>query len=108
MNTWTILNIDVDYSPSDPGSRSCYTDHTEYRPEDLKVGEKLKYEDSGGLFSSIRVVEADGNHVVVEYRQQQYCLNEEKTSFKLDEGGRNYTNFWLYVYLTFPNSASSE
>ena len=98
MEKWTILNIDVDYSPSDPGCRNWYTDNTKYNKEDIKVGERLPYEDSGRLFGSITVKAVSDEGIVVEYRGTDYTVLSGKTA-KLDQGGRDYTNFYLHIYL---------
>ncbi len=102
MKKWSTLYIDVDYCPSDPGIRNWFCDRTPFSPEEVKPGKKLNYEDSGGLFSVITVVEAEPNKVVLRYRDKEFTIHEGKTTVKLDEGGRNYTNFLLHAWLEFP------
>ena len=98
MDTWNKLIIDVDYSPSDPGCSRWFCDKTSFAKEDLTIGQKLSYEDSGGLFSSIILKEMTDEGVVVEYAGTDYSVQKGKTA-RLDSGGRNYTNFYLHVYL---------
>ena len=99
MKKWTRLIIDVDYSPSDPGTNNWFCDRTDYDKADVTAGKILPYKDSGGLFRSIRVVEASDAEVVLEYCGKQYSLTPESCTRKLDEDGRDYTNFYLYVSL---------
>ena len=82
MKKWSHLHIDVDYCPSDPGIRNWFCDRTSFTPEDLQPGMALSYEDSGGLL--------------------------DKTVVKMDEGGRNYTNFLLHAVLEFPEEEEEE
>lgn len=99
MRTWTKLIIDVDYSPSDPGIRNCFCESTPYEREQLSEGMPLRYDDPGGLFSSITLVKAGEESVTLRYKDSEYVLTPEKPYKKLDTGGRNYTNFDLSVYL---------
>ena len=98
METWKELNVYVHYSPSDPGIRNIFTDKTTFQREEITVGKRLAYEDSGRLFGSITVKAFDDESVTIEYRGHDYILKPNKTK-ELDEGGRDYTNFWLSVQL---------
>ena len=99
MKNWIRLVIDVDYSPSDPGISNWFCDRTGYDKADVTAGKLLPYKDSGGLFRSIRVVESSDAGVVLEYCGKQYSLTPENPYKKLDEDGRDYTNFYLNVSL---------
>lgn len=96
---WKKLVIDVDYIPSDPGTRNHFTERTSYAKEDLVAGKKLSYEDPGGLFGAIFLKQADDAGVTLVYRGEEYTLTPDHPSKQLDEGGRNYTNFYLSVLL---------
>ena len=98
MESWNTINVYVHYSPSDPGIRNFFTDKTVFQREEIAVGKRLAYEDSGRLFGSIVVKAFDDESVTIEYRGQDYILNTGK-SRELDQGGRDYTNFWLSIQL---------
>ena len=100
--TWDKLVIDVDYSPSDPGINNFFCERTPYERADVTAGRRLPYDDPGGLFGSIYVKEVDDSGVTLVYHEEEVTLNREKSVKKLDTGGRNYTNFYLHVYLQFP------
>lgn len=108
MKKWAHLHIDVDYCPSDPGIRNWFCDRTSFTPEDLQPGMALSYEDSGGLFDRISVVAFDDQKVVLRYGNTDYTVHEAKTVVKMDEGGRNYTNFLLHAVLEFPEEEEEE
>ena len=99
MKKWTQLHIDVDYSPSDPGSRRCYCDRTTFAKAELSAGKRLSYEDSGGLFGAITVVSVDDSGLVLKYGTGEYGITADHPHRRLDSGGRDYTNFWLNVSL---------
>ncbi len=99
MSTWTHLVVDVDYSPSDPGINNWFCDRTEFPWEDLKPGDVLRYEDSGGLFGAITVVEKTPDRIVIQYGNKTVNLEEGHSDMALDKDGRNYTNFYLNVFL---------
>ena len=96
---WEKLVIDVDYIPSDPGTRNHFTERTSYAKADLVAGQILSYEDPGGLFKAIFLKQADDAGVTLVYRDQEYVLTPDHPSKQLDEAGRNYTNFYLTVLL---------
>lgn len=98
MNTWKEIIVYVHYSPSDPGIRNIFCDKTSFAREDLCAGQKLSYEDSGRLFSSIVLKAFDEATATIEYCGTDYVLEINK-SRELDEGGRDYTNFWLSIEL---------
>ena len=99
MKIWTQLNIDVDYSPSDPGISNWFCERTSFPKADLKPGQILRYKDPGGLFAAIRVLEVSPDKVVLGYGEKTYTLTPLDTSRSLDKDGRNYTNFYLNVWL---------
>ena len=100
MKKWIKLNIDVDYSPSDPGINNWFCDRTSFEPADLTPGKTLYYKDSGGLFGTLTLVRADADAVVLRYGQSDITLREGHSSKELDNGGRNYTRFYLNVWLS--------
>jgi TPR repeat protein len=99
MKCWSQLIIDVDYSPSDPGINNWFCESTKYYKTDLTAGKKLQYKDPGGLFGGITVKEVDDSKVVLSYGGEDYTLREGQSHRRLDEGGRDYTNFELNTYL---------
>lgn len=99
MKTWTHLHIDVDYSPSDPGCRQNFCDRTSFTLKELTPGSRLIYEDSGGLFGAVSVVEASRQKVVLRYGNTDFSLSEDHPGVRMDAGGRDYTNFWLSVWM---------
>lgn len=99
MKTWSQLVIDVDYSPSDPGINKCFCERTEYAKSELEAGKVLTYKDPGNLFGRIAVKEVDGDKVVLVYGGTEYTLSAEHSYRRLDENGRDYTNFELNVHL---------
>lgn len=101
MSIWTHLVVDVDYSPSDPGISNWFCDRTEFPWDELKAGDVLRYEDSGGLFGAITVVEKADDRLVLRYGDKTVSLDEDNSSVSLDKDGRNYTNFYLSVYLRY-------
>ena len=98
MGTWKELTVYVHYSPSDPGIRNIFCEKSTFAREDISIGKGLPYSDPGGLFGSITVKSFDDETVMVTYRGTDYLLNIKKTR-ELDQGGRDYTNFWLSVQL---------
>ncbi len=92
--------IDVDYHPCDPGNSKWYCERSGFPKDELKAGMRLAYEDPGGLFGSILVKEINEEGVVLEYCGKEKVLNSGKPYMKLDEGGRDYTEFELNVSLT--------
>ena len=98
METWKELNVYVHYSPSDPGINNIFCDKSTFAREDLTIGQRLAYENTGGLFGSITLKAFNDETATVTYRGTDYIL-KIKQSRELDQGGRDYTNFWLSVQL---------
>lgn len=94
---WRFLVIDVDYHPCDPGSTKWFCERTRYRKADLQAGRALRYEDPSGLLAGIRLVAASDQGAVLEYGGEQITLDAVHPTRKLDETGRDYTEFLLYV-----------
>lgn len=101
MKKWTHLVVDVDYSPSDPGICNWFCERTEIPYEDVKEGAFVRYEDPSGILASIKVVEKTPKKLVLESAGRTATLQEDHTTAKLDEGGRNYTNFLLHAWVKF-------
>lgn len=104
MGKWTHLVIDVDYSPSDPGISNWSCDRTKYAWEDIRPGDNLRYEDSGGLFGAIKVLEKTDDSITIQYGQGTYTLEEGHSNADLDHDGRDYTNFYLNLWLESPQN----
>ena len=99
MRQWTRLIIDVDYHPCDPGNCDWYCERTGYLKSDLREGNVLSYKDPGGLFQGIRVESVTADGLVLGYGKRQYSLSIQHPGRRLDEGGRDYTEFELNVSL---------
>lgn len=99
MQTWTKLVIDVDYSPSDPGINNWFCERTTYERADLHDGQRLHYDDPGGLFGAISVDKVSEEGVTLHYGGSTYTLTVQGSGLRLDQDGRDYTNFYLGVYL---------
>lgn len=101
MKKWTHLIVDVDYSPSDPGISNWFCERTEIPFEDVKPGEFVHYKDPSHILASIKVVEKTEEKLVIESAGRTFTLQEKNTTAKLDEGGRDYTNFLLHAFIKF-------
>ena len=98
MGTWKELIVYVHYSPSDPGIRNIFCEKSTFAREEMAIDKRLPYEDPGRLFHAIIVKEINDETLRIEYSGHDYIL-EPKKSRELDQGGRDYTNFWLSVQL---------
>ena len=107
MRQWTAFVIDVDYSPRDPGTDNWFCERTRYEKSDLKPGMPLRYKDPGGLFDRIKLLDVSDKGVLLEYRDGKYELNMKYPYGRLDEGGRDYTDFELNIYLV-PEEVDGE
>lgn len=96
---WIELVISVDYHPCDPGSTRWYQEQTVYPEKDLQAGKVIRYKDPGDLFGRITLREMGDEGVTVEYDGHQYILNMRRHMVQLDEGGRDYTEFELWLFL---------
>lgn len=99
MKRLTKLVVDVDYSPSDPGNSRWFTERTEFDMDSLEAGQKLRYKDPGGLFAGIKFIGSDDKGLSLEYSGRTITLNEGHSHENVSEGGRDYTNFTLCVWL---------
>ena len=99
LRQWIKLVISVDYHPCDPGSTSWFSEETQYLKKDLQTGKVLRYNDPGGLFAWITLREMADEGVTVEYGSHQYILNMGRQVVRLDRGGRDYTEFELWLAL---------
>ena len=99
LRQWIVLVISVDYHPCDPGSTRWYQEQTGYRIADLQAGKALRYEDPGSLFGRITLQEMGDEGVTVEYGGHQHILDMDHCGVRLDEGGRDYTEFELWLFL---------
>ena len=96
---WIKLVISVDYHPCDPGSTRWFNEQTLYQKDDLQVGDVLRYTDPGGLFGRITLREMGDEGVTVEYGGHQHILDMDHDEVRLDQGGRDYTEFELWLFL---------
>lgn len=95
------LLIDVDYHPCDPGNSTWYCERTRIRKDALLPGKYLRFKDPGGLFSAIKVVEANDDALVISYEGDTFTLDRDNPARTLDEDGRDYTEFELNVSARF-------
>lgn len=97
--SWYKLIIDVDYWPSDPGSRSHYCERTERLIKDLKAGQSIGYNDPSDILPSIQLVGIDEKGVTLQAGGTMVRLPDFWGSrfSKLAETGRDYTNFQLWA-----------
>lgn len=97
--SWHKLIIDVDYQPADPGCSSHYCERTEHLLKDLKVGQRVGYNDPSGILPSITLVGIDQKGVTLQSGETTVRLPDFWGSHfsKLAEAGRDYTNFQLWA-----------
>ena len=97
--SWNKIIVDVDYWPADPGSRDVFTERTILNRKDLEVGKTIRYDDPSGLMPSIKVIDMDDAGITLATPEMTVRLPDFKgnTQVKLGEGGRDYTNFQLWV-----------
>ena len=98
---WNKIVINVNYQPADPGCRDSYTECTEIKRENLKIGNAICYNDPSGILPSIKVVDMDDKGITLATSETTVRLPNfsGNTCVKLAEDGRDYTNFQLWVIL---------
>ncbi|MBP5341691.1 MAG: hypothetical protein J6Y52_04975 [Bacteroidales bacterium] len=94
---WNRLRIDVDIQPSDPGMCGHSSEVTDYDREQLRVGEKIRFKDSGGLMGPVTLKAIDDAGVTLLIGKEKEVRIEKENYVKVDGGGRDYTNFGLYI-----------
>ena len=99
MREWIRLIVDVDYHPCDPGNTNWYCERTSYEKSALTAGKPLPYKDPGGLFGALAVTSVDEDGVELVYDGEHFTLSVAEPDARLDEGGRDYTEFELNVWL---------
>ena len=99
LRQWIKLVISVDYHPCDPGSTRWFSEETQYLKKDLQAGKVLRYDDPGGLFGRITLWKMGDEGVTVEYGGHPYILDMGRQVVRLDRGGRDYTEFELWLAL---------
>lgn len=95
---WKQLKIWVMSEAIDPGIVHGETLLTTFEPDEIHVGDKLKYKDYGNVLTLPTVVAVDENGVTLKVRQQEVRLWPGEC-VELDQGGRDYTNFYLSAKL---------
>lgn len=95
---WKSLRVEVSWRTMDPGVMHTDGVHTDIERSDLKVGQYVGYDDPSGLFSSIKVLEISDTNLKIEVDGRQYLMKPDYW-VRLDESGRDYTNFFFDVYL---------
>lgn len=58
----------------------------------------------GQLFASIKVKALDDESLTVQYGKTTYTARIDKPWVKLDEGGMDYTSFWLFIGVKYVES----
>ena len=83
----------------DPGivHHDCAT--TELLPEELKVGEPVRYNDPSRIMASLTVKAMDENGVTLQVGKMKEVRLWPGKGQEVDTGGRDYTNFYLHVKL---------
>ena len=95
---WKSLKIEVSWSTMDPGVVNCDGVITEIEHSDLRVGQFVRYDDPSGLFPNIKVLEVSDKNLTIEVNGKKYELVPD-SRVRLDQSGRDYTNFDFEVYL---------
>ena len=96
---WNRIIIDVDYWPADPGCTDVYTQRTIKNRKVLEVGKTISYDDPSDIMPSITVIDLDDAGITLATSEMTVRLPDGKGNkqAKLAEGGRDYTNFQLWV-----------
>lgn len=97
---WKSLKVFVYSEAMDPGIRHLDCTTTELRPEELRVGEKVRYKDPSGIMATLTVAAMDENGMTLQVaaagKEVRLWPGEE---LEVDKDGRDYTNFYLQVKL---------
>ncbi len=96
---WKKLIVYVDADTMDPGIVHSSRMATELEPDQLKVGEKVRYKDPSGIMASLTVKAMDENGVTLKVGEAGEVRLWPGEEVRLDSGGRDYTNFGLYAKL---------
>lgn len=96
---WKKLFVYVDADAMDPGIVHSDRTTTELEPDQLRVGEKVRYKDPSGILASLTVKAMDENGVTLQVGVASEVRLWPGEQVKLDSGGRDYTNFGLYAKL---------
>ena len=96
---WNKIIIDVDCCPADPGNTDIFTTRTILNRKDLEVGKTICYDDPSDIMPSIKVIDMDDAGITLATPNMTVHLPDFKGNkqMKLGEGGRDYTNFQLWV-----------
>jgi hypothetical protein len=96
---WKKLIVYVYSEAMDPGivHQDCTT--TELLPEELKVGERVRYKDPSGIMASLTVKAMDENGVTLQVGKMKEVRLWPGEVQEVDKDGRDYTNFYLHVKL---------
>ena len=96
---WKSLKVYVYSEAIDPGivHQNCTT--TELLPEELKVGESVRYDDPSNIMASLTVKAMDENGVTLQVGKIKEVRLWPGEVQEVDKDGRDYTNFYLHVKL---------
>jgi len=61
----------------------------------------------GPLFASVKVKAFDEHSLTVQYGEHEYTLRPDEPWRKLDEGGMDYTTFWLFAGVKYVEPGES-
>ena len=97
---WKKLIVYVYSEAMDPGIVHQDCTKTELLPEELKVGERIGYDDPSRIMASLTVKDMDENGVtlLVGGAGKEVRLWPGEVQ-EVDKDGRDYTNFYLHVTL---------
>lgn len=97
---WKKLIVYVYSEAMDPGIVHQDCTKTELLPEELKVGERIRYDDPSRIMASLTVKDMDENGVtlLVGGAGKEVRLWPGEVQ-EVDKDGRDYTNFYLHLKL---------
>lgn len=96
---WKQLKIWVYTEAVDPGIVHTNSVLTTFEPHEIQEGQPLRYKDPGGVLASLTPIEVNENWITLrvgETCEVRLWPGENKS---LDNGGRDYTNFYLQARL---------
>lgn len=109
-NTWNVavLNIDWQADRHDeshsieferPTDANPHPEHPVVAGQTLSVRRLPMSSSWGRLFANVVVKDFDEQSLTVQYGAYEYTLRPGEPWKKLDEGGMDYTRFWLFIGL---------
>ena len=111
-NTWNVAVLNIDWQADRHDESHCIeferpTDDNPHPEHPVVAGRELSVQRlpmSGSwchLFADIIVKAFDEQSLTIQYGTNEYTLRVGEPWKKLDEGGMNYTRFWLFVGLKY-------